>query len=120
MGQRHIQNPEQLAPENLYGVPEELREWLRCECEWWPCCNLLGEWDRDTQELRICAPYWLGGHSGMEKSIVSAQKSNNQHEWTSKQQRVLTSCPSTAVAPFLGPLLHWERLMASLAKLSTS
>lgn len=33
---------------------------------------------------------------------------------------MLTSCPSTAVAPFLGPLLHWERLMASLAKLSTS
>lgn len=33
---------------------------------------------------------------------------------------MLTSCPTAACVPVLGPLLHWERLMASLAQLSTS
>lgn len=32
----------------------------------------------------------------------------------------IISCPSAPCAPVLGPLLHWERLIASLAQLSTS
>lgn len=87
MGQKHIQSPEQLAPENLYGVPKEPRGWLHCECEWWPCCNLWGEPDRGTRELRICVPYWLEGHSVMQKSAVSEQRSNNHHGLTLKTTR---------------------------------
>lgn len=140
-GQRRIQTLGQLGPESLYEAPKGQRDWLGWggECWWWTWCwkawEALG---KGRLEQRIYGPCWLEGQSVTEENVrvttehagllhdsegltkTSVSQNDPMTRQFSHSNKVLTSCPSAACAPVLGPLLHWERLMASLAQLSTS